>query len=100
MRGPLYSVQGLPTGKISIMARPRGGDWLSDEIKILLTSGVDILVSLLTSTEVSEFDLTEEATLCHQQGIRYVSFAIQDRSVPPFSDQTFLLLKQRMAARS
>ncbi|WP_268886686.1 hypothetical protein [Ktedonospora formicarum] len=35
MRGPLYSVQELSIGKISIMARPRGGDWPIDEIKAL-----------------------------------------------------------------
>ncbi len=100
MRGPLYTVPGLSVGKVSIMARPRGGDWLIDEIKALHASGVDILVSLLTPTEVSEFDLAEEATFCHQQGIKYVSFAIQDRSVPPFSEQTFLFLKQLEASLS
>ena len=82
------------------MARPRGGDWLIDEIKALRASGVDILVSLLTSTEVRELDLAEEATFCHQQGIKYVSFAIQDRSVPPFSEQTFLFLKHLRASLS
>jgi len=76
------------------MARPRGGDWLQDEIKALRASGVDILVSLLTTTEVSELDLAEEAACCQQQGIGYFSFGIIDRSVPPFSDQTFLFLKQ------
>jgi hypothetical protein len=65
MRAPLYTVQGLSTGKVSIMARPRGGDWLFDEVKALHASGVDILVSLLTSEEVSELDLEEEAVFCH-----------------------------------
>jgi hypothetical protein len=66
MRAPLYPVQVLPAGTVSIMARPRGGDWLFDEIKALRASGVDILVSLLTATEISEFDLAEEAACCHQ----------------------------------
>ncbi len=94
MRAPLHSVQGLPTGKVSIMARPRGGDWLSDEIKALRASGVDILISLLTTLEVSELDLGEEAAFCASQGIVYLSFSIIDRSVPPFSAQTFLFLEQ------
>lgn len=93
MRGPLYSMEPLPSGKISIMARPRGGDWLVDEIKALHASGVDILVSLLTAAEVQELDLAEEAACCHQQGIEYLSFAISDRSVPPFAEQTFLFLE-------
>lgn len=94
MRVPLYSVQGLSSGKVSVMARPRGGDWLLDEIRNLRISGVDILVSLLTPAEVSELDLAEEAAFCQSQGIVYFSFAIQDRGVPPFSDQTFSLLRQ------
>src|SRR5690242_6178020 len=49
MQGPLYTVQELPSGKVNTMARPRGGDWLFDEIKPLRASGVDIMVSLLTS---------------------------------------------------
>src|SRR5262249_33763225 len=97
---PLYSIQTLPIGEVSIMARPRGGDWLLDEIKTLRASGVDILVSLLTATEVSELDLAEEAAFCYQQGISYLSLAITDRSVPPFSGQPFLFLKHLGASLS
>ncbi|GHO61440.1 hypothetical protein KSC_003320 [Ktedonobacter sp. SOSP1-52] len=100
MRVPLYTVQGLSTGKVSIMARPRGGDWLFDEVKALRASGVDILVSLLTSAEVRELDLAEEAAFCQQQAITYLSLAIIDRSVPPFSEPTFVFLKQLRASLS
>jgi len=76
------------------MARPRGGEWLIDEIKALRESDVHVLVSLLTTTEVSEFDLAEEASCCQAQGIIYISFPIPDRGVPPFSAQTFTFLEQ------
>lgn len=76
------------------MARPRGGDWLADEVKALHIRDVAILVSLLTSEEVKEFDLAEEEMCCQQQGITYLSFAIKDYSVPPFSEQTFSFLRQ------
>lgn len=36
----LYSVQALPTGKVSIMPRPRGGDWLTAERAMCLGQGV------------------------------------------------------------
>ena len=94
MRASLYTVPAHPTGKVSIMARPRGGDWLCDEITALRASRVDILVSLLTIMEVHELDLAEEAAICQQQGITYHSFPIIDRSVPPFTDQTCSFLKQ------
>jgi protein-tyrosine phosphatase len=94
MRVPLYSIQGLPAGKVSVMARPRGGDWLIDEIKDLQASGVEILVSLLTDAEVSEFDLAEESALCQDQGIAFLSLPVLDRDVPAFSTPTFQFLNQ------
>ncbi len=100
MRASLYTVPGLSCGNVSMMARPRGGDWLGDEIEALHDAGVDIVVSLLTDTEVRAFDLTEEAACCHQQGIAYLSFPIIDRSVPPFSEPTFTFLKQFQTALS
>lgn len=94
MHPRLYTLQGLPTGQLSIMARPRGGQWLFDEIKGLHEIGVDVLVSLMTSAEVHEFDLTEEATFCESQDIVYLSFPILDRSIPPFASSTFTFLEQ------
>ncbi|HZS77309.1 MAG TPA: protein-tyrosine phosphatase family protein [Ktedonobacteraceae bacterium] len=95
MRAILYSIdKELPAGKLSIVPRPRGGDWLIDEIKALHEAGVDVFVSLLTPLEVSEFDLAEEATLCSQQGMLYFSFPIPDQSVPAFAEPTFAFLEQ------
>jgi len=95
MHIPLYSIpEELSIGKLSIMPHPRGGDWLLDEITSLHEAGVDILVSLLTFLEVSEFDLVEEEAFCRQHGITYCSFPIKDRSVPPFSMHTFAFLEQ------
>ena len=95
MRVPLYSIQEeLPTGKLSIMPRPRGGDWLRDEIMSLHEAGVDVLVSLLTFLEVSELDIAEEGTLCHQYDITYYSLPILDYSVPPMSAQTGAFIEQ------
>jgi protein-tyrosine phosphatase len=97
MRVQLYSIQGLPAGQVSIMARPRGGDWLIDEVKALREADVDVLVSLLTPDEVVELDLTEEAECCCRQEVFYLSFPIPDFSVPPFSANTFTFLEQLKA---
>jgi protein-tyrosine phosphatase len=94
MRAQLYSVQGLSTGQISVMARPRGGDWLFDEIKALCEAGVDVLVSLLTPDESEELELGEEAEWCARQELVYYSLPIPDLSVPPFSTDTFAFLEQ------
>jgi protein-tyrosine phosphatase len=89
MRATLFSVPELPAGKVSIMARPRGGDWLIDEVKALDDAHVDIVVSLLTTQEEKELDLLEEAECCRQRGIYFLRLPIVDRSVPAFSQQTF-----------
>ena len=44
------------------MARPRGGDWLADEMRALSEAGADILVSALTTDEANELDLARERT--------------------------------------
>jgi protein-tyrosine phosphatase len=94
MRVQLHTIHELPAGKLSIMARPRGGDWLIDEIMALGSAGVDILVSLLTPNEIMELELGEEAEYCRRQELIYLSFPITDRSTPPFSENTFDFLEQ------
>ena len=94
MHAQLYSIQGLPAGQVSIMARPRGGDWLLDEVRAIRSAGVDVLVSLLTPDEVMELDLKEEAGCCCRQEVIYLSFPVPDRSIPPFSASTFTFLEQ------
>lgn len=94
MRAQLYSIPELPVGRVSIMARPRGNDWLLDEIKAIRLAGVDVLVSLLMPDEVVELELKEEEECCRLQNVIYLSFPIQDMGVPPFSVHTFSFLEQ------
>jgi protein-tyrosine phosphatase len=79
----VYWVNDTHAGHIGMMPRPRGGDWLSDEIKSLATQGVDVIVSLLTHEEILELELTKEGELCIENGIEFLSFPINDRDVPP-----------------
>lgn len=74
--------------KIGIMPRPRGGEWLNDELKSLRKQDADILVSLLESDEIIELGLREEAALCKQNGLEFISFPIADRCIPPKSIKT------------
>jgi protein-tyrosine phosphatase len=64
------------------MPRPRGGDWLEDEVKAWRSAGVDVVVSLLMPDEITELDLSDEKSLCESLGITYCSFPIVDRDVP------------------
>jgi protein-tyrosine phosphatase len=64
------------------MARPRGGDWLDDEMTALREAGVDVLVSLQTLPERAEVDLTDEPAAAERAGIRFHGFPVADFSVP------------------
>lgn len=75
-------------------ARPRGGDWLEDEVKSWRAAGFDVIVSLLTPQEVEEMDLAEEAHYCRQSHLDFVSFPIVDRSVPESRAAALELVQQ------
>lgn len=69
-------------GRIGIATRPRGGDWLKDDIHYLHNAGTDLLVSMLTPDEVSELQLDMEKKLCQDEGMIYQSLPIPDRGIP------------------
>ncbi len=82
MSTEVYRIDGPWPGSLAISARPRGGDWLEDEVKSWRISGFDVIVSLLTQQEVEEMDLAEEEHYCQENHLDFVSFPIVDRSVP------------------
>ena len=78
----VYWIEGPWAGKLAILARPRGADWLGDEVEGWKEAGVDVVVSLLTSDEDSEFGLSREAEIVKRKGLTYINFPIADYSVP------------------
>jgi protein-tyrosine phosphatase len=78
----VFWIDRLEKGLLAIMPRPRGGDWLDDELKALAKAGVNVIVSLLTADEVAELELQDEQRLCGDHGLRFISFPIPDRGVP------------------
>jgi protein-tyrosine phosphatase len=68
--------------RLAIVPRPRGWDWLDDDIKAMRQEQIHLLISALTKSEVDELGLLEEANCCRENGISFISFPIEDRSVP------------------
>ena len=83
MQVKIHWIDDIETGRLGIMPRPRGGDWLGDEIRSLKSSGVDAVVSLLERAEIEELDIAEEQALCEANGVSFLPFPIPDRNVPP-----------------
>lgn len=82
MRAEVYWVAGPWRGRLGIVPRPRGGDWLADEVRAWRAAGLDVVTSLLTPAEVSELGLQEEEALSREEGIEFHAFPIPDYSVP------------------
>ncbi len=79
-------------GRLAIVPRPRGGDWLDDEVSGWREAGIDIVVSLLTPEEAVEFALEKEGEACKAHGIRFVSFPIPDQEIPLSKQAATVLL--------
>ena len=76
-----YRIEGPWQGELAIVPRPRGGDWLEDEIHAL-KDHFDVLVSFLTKDESDEFDLAAEAHLSRSHGLQFCEFPIPDLGTP------------------
>lgn len=81
-------------GRIAIVPRPRGGDWLEDEVVAWAQSGLDVIVSLLEEDEAAELGLSREGELCRAAGLSFISFPIVDRSVPASRNEVFDLVNR------
>jgi|SRR5580658_10446630 protein-tyrosine phosphatase len=82
MRKELYWLDGPWPGKLAVAARPRGGDWLRDDIASWKRARIETVLSLLTPEEEAEMDLRDEAAEAKAQGMEFASFPIPDRQVP------------------
>ncbi|SRR5581483_329908 len=82
MRATIFPITAAAPIRIAIVARPRGNDWLCDEIRALSQEGIEVLVSMLTNEEAHELGLSSESLKCETAGISFLNLAVPDRSVP------------------
>jgi protein-tyrosine phosphatase len=78
----LYWFDGPWSGKLALASRPRGGDWLEEEMAAWRGADIDTVLSLLTPAEEQELDLQREAHDVKARGMKFVSLPIPDREVP------------------
>jgi hypothetical protein len=83
MGTPLHWTDGPWTGRLALAARPRGGDWLEDELSVWHRAGIDAVASMLTPEEERDLDLQQEGSLTRALGMDFVSLPIPDRETPP-----------------
>lgn len=82
MSEALYEIPTGTAGRLAILPRPRGGDWLETEVSTWSDSGIDTVVSLLTPEEIAEFDLTNEGLHCDDADLSFHTFPISRHGLP------------------
>ena len=82
-------------GRIALVLRPRGGEWLEDEAAAWANAELDVVVSMLEAEENDWFELRHEAEFCAENGIEFISIPVKDRSIPKI-DESFLQTIERL----
>jgi protein-tyrosine phosphatase len=93
MTAELYPIPTPAPGRLAILPRPRGGDWLADDVAAWRRAGVDVVVSLLTPDETADLGLEAEADECRAHGIEFRSLPTPDRGVPAFAAAADLIAR-------
>ncbi|HEX8712913.1 MAG TPA: hypothetical protein VF730_13630 [Terracidiphilus sp.] len=94
-------IKSNPPVELAIVLRPRGGDWLRQEMLRIKQAGVQTLVSLLEPEEAELLDLEKESAFAEEAGLRFLNYPIPDTKVPADTDhfRTFVSgLARRLSA--
>ena len=78
----IFKIPVSGSGSLAITTRPRGGDWLDDDIGSLRRHGIDVLVSLLGIDEAHELGLADESRACSAAGIEFLQVPVPDFGTP------------------
>src|SRR5262249_40145955 len=89
-----YRIRGPWRGDLAIVPRPRGGEWLDDEVHALKAAGFDIVVSLLTPDETQELGVSNELAATARHQMQFLSFPIPDLGVPDSASAARELLER------
>jgi protein-tyrosine phosphatase len=78
----VFWIEGDAQVSLAIVLRPRGNDWLQDELLPMQQGGVETLVSMLEDDEADSLGLAEERRFAEQIGLNFLSYPIPDRTTP------------------
>jgi protein-tyrosine phosphatase len=94
MNPDLFWIPGPWPGRLAVVARPRGADWLDEEALGWRRAGLDLVVSLLEPQEAEELELLRESEAAEANGVLFVAFPIPDRGVPASLPAALSLLRR------
>jgi protein-tyrosine phosphatase len=98
MEAKVFWITGPWRGRLGIVPRPRGAEWLADETRAWREAGIEVVVSLLEPDEEAELALTGESAASAASGLDFRSFPIPDRGVPNSREAVMQLVDQIVEA--
>jgi protein-tyrosine phosphatase len=78
----LYWIPFSPVGRLAIMPHPTPGERLNVQMGDLRREGVQVIVSLLSLTEIVELSLEDEPDVCRRHQIEFLWLPITDQQAP------------------
>src|SRR5215208_4859176 len=92
MKSEVYWLPLDGPGRLAVMPRPRGGDWLDDKLRSLRGAGVTTFVCAPIADERAALSLERLEEACAFVGLALLSLPIRDRDVPPASGTVLALM--------
>jgi protein-tyrosine phosphatase len=78
----IHWIEGNPPPGLAIVIRPEGDERLEHELREIRYRGIDTIVSLLEPFEADFLGLSNERAAAERVGLEFLSYPIQDGSVP------------------
>ena len=97
MRPALHVIAGPGPGQLATIAHPRSEPWPAENLAALARSGVQVLVSALTSAEQQQLGFGGTAEAAAAVGVEYVPFPVADGGIPREEAAKAIALARRLA---
>ncbi|WP_211192166.1 hypothetical protein [Actinoplanes sp. TBRC 11911] len=97
MRPALHVIAGPGPGQLATIAHPRSEPWPAENLAALARSGVQVLVSALTSAEQHQLGFGGTAEAAAAVGVEFVPFPVADGGIPREEAAKAIALARRLA---
>jgi hypothetical protein len=97
MRPALHVIAGPGPGQLATIAHPRSEAWPAENLAALARSGVQVLVSALTSAEQQHLGFGGTAEAAAAVGVEFVPFPVADGGIPREEAAKAIALARRLA---
>lgn len=97
MRPALHVIAGPGPGQLATIAHPRTDPWPAENLAALARSGVQVLVSALTTAEQQRLGFGGTAEAAAAVGVEFIPFPVADGGIPREEAAKAIALARRLA---